>query len=276
MPSTETLFLVTQTRNEEYAGSSDRIRLLSNGMEVARFGYPAGPGFSNVSIIPASLDVDSFLNSNISLAVTSDDAWAPRTAFLFGTLKGSPDDYYVPLAQNLQMDDFGSANPWISQDLSEGKDRWSLGAVAEADENGPLDSFLVIAQTMWAQGSQSSGPIQLSVFGNAAGLPVLVYQTALPTMGNVGVGTKFVTYMTYLPVRSGLSFSASQLISAQITNLSDDAWKPRAVLLFGLSSGAATGRFLGESQYQWWLSQDPTDVPAYAWNAADPSMTILF
>ncbi|UVT18563.1 MAG: hypothetical protein H8K03_12070 [Nitrospira sp.] len=249
--------LVVQTRDEDNAGSTNLIRLFSGFTEVANFKKtPPARGKAKMYFANVDLDYDQFLSNAISLAMTSNDAWAPRSAFLFG-LVISNGAMIMPLAQNF----FLHPNSWVSQDVSKGLDRWPMQSLARATPSDPLDTLIFCMMTADMANAESPGPFELSLFGNVGGQPVLVYQTVLATVGTQNPAERDGTYLTMLPIWSQLNFTADKLAGVQIVNRSDDSWLPADILLFAANKQLTKARLLSR-----WpidgshlVSQDPHD-----------------
>jgi hypothetical protein len=250
--------LVVQTRDEDNAGSTNMLRLFSGLTEIINFKEtPPARGKTKSFSTRVDLDYDQFLSDAISLAMTSDDAWAPRSAFLFGRVMFSNGTRTMPFAQNF----FLNPNSWVSQDVSKGLDRWPMRPLASATPTDPLHTLIFYMMTPDTANAESPGPFELSLFGNVGGQPVLVYQTVLATLGTQSPAERGGKYLVVLPILSQLNFTADKLAGVQIANRSDDSWLPGDIQLFAANQQLTKARLLGrygESGTRP-VSQDPHD-----------------
>ena len=250
--------LVIQTRDEDNAGSTNMLRLFSGRTEVVNFKEtPPARGKTKMFSTNVDLDYDQFLSDAIFLAMTSDDAWAPRSAFLFGRVFSTNSNRTMPFAQNF----FLHPNSWVSQDVSKGLDRWPMQSLARATLSDPLHTLIFYMRTADMANAESPGPFELSLFGNVGGQPVLVYQTVLATVGTQSPAEKDGKYLAVLPISSQLNFTSDKLAGVQIVNRSDDSWLPADIQLFAADQQLTKARLLG----RWGesgsrpVSQDPHD-----------------
>src|SRR5262245_24119165 len=257
MPRITNLVLFVQTRDEEDAGTSNHLRLFSEGVEIGTFpqAVPSRGKAAKLSLNGLQLDYEDFVASDIRLGLTSDDAWAPRAAFLTGNVDGGP---LRPLAWNFWF----NPNSFVSQDITEGVDRWQLKNLVHAKVNDPLQHLVLVTSTRSAQGAESSGPFEFSLFSKTGRVPVLVYHTVLATVGLQAPAERAGVYFVAFSMPRALEISASQLSHAQLTLRSDDAWHGEFIHLFALDEPSGRGRRLGSwsgNDLGTWVSQDPHD-----------------
>jgi hypothetical protein len=258
------LHLALSTRDEDNASSQDHVRLFAGTEEIGSFSdSPPERGKVGLLSMAIELDYEDFVDAQLFLGLTGQDAWAPRTAFLWGRIGQSGETRIVPIAQNF----WDLPNSWISQDTNEGHDRWPMTSITEAGSNDPLRDLVVYTETSGNEDSGSGGPLELSVFGGTDGLPVLIYQTVLSKVGKQGPAEEGGKYIVRLPVVSGVDIRASRLSRAQIANRSDDAWRGKRIYLFGISGNGNMGRLLGKKGNFGWISQDPHDSGTTAYRA---------
>lgn len=258
MARIQTFELMVQTRDEDNAGSTNMLRLFSGLTEVVNFKQtPPTRGKTKMFLAKVDLDYNQFLSNAISLAMTSDDAWAPRSAFLFGLVTSTNGALVMPLAQNF----FLHPNSWVSQDVSKGLDRWPMQSLAHATLSDPLHTLIFYMMTADIANAESPGPFELSLFGNVGGQPVLVYQTVLATVGTQSPSERDGKYLAVLPISSQLNFTADKLAGVQIVNRSDDSWWPADILLFAANQQLTRARLLGRlgTSVSRPVSQDPHD-----------------
>ena len=158
--------LVVQTRDEDNAGNTNMLRLFSGLTEVVNFKEPPpARGKTKMFSTNVDLDYDQFLSNAISLAMTSDDAWAPRSAFLFGRVVSTNSNRTMPFAQNFCL----NPNSWVSRDVSKGQDRWPMEPLARATLSDPLHTLIFYMMKADQANAESPGPFELSLFGNVGG-----------------------------------------------------------------------------------------------------------
>lgn len=257
MATLKSLSLILHTRNEDAADSDNQVRLFCGTEEICLFENPPPEkgrvGFQTQSV---ELDYDDFIDSQLFLALTGQDKWAPRAVFLWGTIEGAGESRVVPLAENF----WHLPKSWISQNIGDNRfDRWPLTVIRESGENERLEDLILYVETSGEEYAGSNGPFELSVFGEADGLPVLCYQTTLAAMGKQEAGSRGGHYLARLQINSGKSYDPSKLLTAQITNRSDDVWKGKRIFLFGIKRDGTKGRLLGKKNGTGWVSQDPHD-----------------
>lgn len=274
MPQVLRLWLTAHTRDEPNASSDNFVRVFSDGSEIATVGRPAPAGYAWSGTGTLNTDLDQLVASELSLGITGRDAWAPRSAIMFAETDDPRFPQYIPIAHRLTPGFFDQKRGWVSQDVGEGVDRWPLTTIQPARVDDPLDTFVVITHVSLfsTSGASSSGAIYFSLYADA-GIPALVVSTPLPQMSGVPPGVINGTYLNTIrlwdanPVQTAITnigVTASQLLAAQFRILSDDAWKPTDLIVFGLNAGRGTGRLLAVSSgsgQNWWISQDPTDSP---------------
>ncbi len=255
------LSLLVGTRDEDHAQSSNGLRLFSGSDEIATFAKPPSAGKQGWYGAAVKLDYDDLIGAPMFLGLTGTDRWAPRSAFVYGWVDTGGGSRTIPLAENIRP---LPINPFVSQDTSEGQDRWPLTTISEAGSNTRLRVLLLVMRTRNNQSAQSKGPFELSVYGDSNGLPVLVYQTTLAPVAKQAPGEKNAHYFVDLQVfqpRVGFTFTSSDLRTAVLTNRSEDAWMANQVFMFGLNPEGNVGRYLGGRRVGWWISQDPHDSP---------------
>jgi hypothetical protein len=262
MPNVTTFHLYAHTRDEpvaENAGSDDNLRLFADGEEIARFDPPPPRGKSKrLMAVDIKYDYDLLISRPLHLGLTGDDRWSPRSAFLVGVVEGLG---LRPLAQNLRP----RPTVHVSQDVGEGVDRWPLTNIAHANIDAPLRDLVIAAKTGPQEWAGSPGPLELTVFAEAAGIPVIVYQTILARAGLQEPAEPDGWYYAHLPVHSKRSFTAAQIAGAQLSVRSDNAWYATSVSLWGLNDTLTSGRLLCEETpvnvLGKMVSQDPHDGP---------------
>jgi len=285
MPTVTKLILVAHTRSDSAAGSDNFLRIFSDGAEIAVMGKPPGPGLAYHLEGDTVVELDQLLNSQISLGVTGRDAWGPRSVFLLALVE-KPAPNYVPIAHVLTPGYFDTKGKWGSQDLSEGRDRWQLNVLKPAGADDLLSTFVIVshAEPFGAPDTGSTGSIHFSLYAEISRLPILVLNSPLPKLGRIHPGVRNFTYMAalrtwhYDPMDNApfsLGFPASVLRAAHFRNLSEDAWRPDLLAVFGLNERRGIARLLTASTGPfWWTSQEPTDSAdaGFGFGAADSIM----
>lgn len=259
MARIKTLCLVLHTRDEATAGSSNHLIgyvFIGNDVQEIEFKVrPPSQGKARLVCRNVDFDYEEFIDSPLPfcLGLTGSDRWAPRTAFVFGQVEDGGERRIIPLAQNF----WNSPNSYVSQDRTEGTDRWPVSTIVEAGEDDDLRDLVLYLETAPNKNAVTPGPLEFSVFGGSEGLPVLVYQTVLADMGKQAPAEQNGKYIIRLPILSGVPFRSSSLTGAQIAVRSDNAWRGQAIYLFGINAAGDRGRLLGRKGNTGWVSQDP-------------------
>jgi hypothetical protein len=204
-------------------------------------------------------DYREFLRRPLYLMLDGADAWWPRDILLIGELDSNGERRWVPLAHAFDR----MAQPWVND-----RDHWKLTVIDEVHAEHPLQDLVVTLATAECKASRgrrnwgaTPGPIQMSVFADGGGFPLLLYQTQLPVLGLKSPGS-LGSYYVRCAVRTGVPFTAARLTTVQFSNLSAVAWKPVYIRVFGLDVTGTKGRLLGSTgATTCWVSQDPYDVP---------------
>jgi hypothetical protein len=304
MPTIRSLQLLLHTRERPEASISwlsslDAVRLFvgENPVNLSDPFLPLSqlvPPDGKMSRVATPADVnipyDELLTKGVSVGVDR-DAWAPRSAFLFGLVTDNPPPLppsggrWVPLAQNFLM----TPNLLVSKDPNDlvganaggmhfvgVTDRWRLSPITESRPDERLSALVLLMITRPSRlpdgrtaNTKTNEPLQFSAFTDVLGEPVLMYQAVLPELGTQKPGEAQGIYFIRLPVEAGPGFTPSRLQSAQIAVLSDDAWSPHEIWLFGLSGDGRLGCLLGRRKLGHdgdWFSQDPNDslIPSEA------------
>lgn len=260
MVDLQSLILFHSTRNEDNAGTTDKIRLFLNGSQVVQFEQSVAPKgkIDTVFQVLPGITVEDIQSQNVEIGLTGTNAWAPKFVFMYGIRADGGGQ--IPIAQNFNE---LPVNYWVSQDLNDfpGKttDRWPLTNISQSGNN--ISTFVLVIHTKDEKYAATGGPLEFSVFGQANGIPALVYQTILSPVGLQKPAEKGGKYLAVLPINFGsdTTINASQITGWQIANKSDDAWAPSWVSLYGLNSVMTEGIYLGWAWTPNWVSQDPHD-----------------
>lgn len=147
-------------------------------------------------------------------------------------------------------------------------------------------TFVVIthAHPFTVEGAGSDGPLHFSLYAALSNIPFLVVSTPLPRMGDVPPGAQNQTYLNTIriwdfdPLAANplqLGVAASGLVAAQFRNLSEDAWKPDELIVFGLDERRGIATLLAvSSRPHWWAGQEPSDAAkaGFGFGAGDSLM----
>ena len=174
-----------QTRLVTNAGTSNQLRLSIGGTNIPLPTHTiAEPGLTtatgNAVSNPIPYKKLTAADDSAELAISGDNAWAPYAAFVYGNLDGQ---LIVPLAYGGPGD---SGKPdWVSQDVSEGSDRWKLQTIrhpkSEQDySKKKVDCVVVlVCSTSW-QDAGSPGPFTFQVYGTSGSMHPLLFSMTLP------------------------------------------------------------------------------------------------
>lgn len=258
------IYLITQTDTSEYAASSNKVSAYYSLTDKFEFDEkpPAKGKVNRLRADASKLDImyEDFVGTDISLTIDGQDAWAPRSAFMYCAVVDYVGIEYRPLAHNLNEPPVPKL--YISRDSSEGQLFWptySILPLLSSDQ--VINRFVLYLRTNDSKDAGSSGPFEFSVFGKPApdSSPCLMFQTSLTKMGNQAAAERGEHYLA--DFKLNVDIQPSSLISAEIRNKGDNAWFPAEALLFGLAGSLDTrGVLLGKKAYNYrWISQDPHD-----------------
>lgn len=260
MATITSLELWMSSRNVRWAGSADDVQVFL-GSQAVSFGPPPSMALA-ARVFADSISVPfDRVNTPISLGIAGRDAWAPREAVLLGLMAndGAPTLKSAVAVARPVIDDSAGADVWVSQDTSEGIQRWPLSRFQPATKDTHLDEFLLALLTDQSY-AWSEGPIDLQIHALVGGIPVLVYHVTLPPVGKAVPGGGHYMFRFRLP-SPGVQYSALHAVS--LINRSDDAWGVVDATLLGwtLEDGRPVGGLLNDpTRVTKAVSQETTDV----------------
>jgi hypothetical protein len=262
------LWLAVLTKNEDDAGSNNRLNLTVNihGDDVFDQDFYLGldrdgaledgllegqAGLGESLALPAPFEANALTNSSIRLGIRGDDAWGARHALLIGrTQPAFEPGRIVALAMETDLAD------WLSADASEGHLTMRLRLVGAGTSTTVIRRVLLLVYTAGASNADTESSIQLQI---AAGGAVVLHQKITDDLD------KFTAHWFFLDVET--PFARGDIAangSIRLSILGTDAWLPKTVFMFGLDTAADRPNEVVTlvSMPEWglgWLSTDPQE-----------------
>jgi hypothetical protein len=188
--------------------------------------------------VPGTVNTDSLNTSSIRLAIRGNDAWTPKSAFVWGR-EQREEGQVVPLGLviDLRRSILISgvlANVTLSQDADEGPVSFLIPQVTPGGANMLIRSLLVAMITADVDDAGTDDPIRLRIT-TADGRVVLDHVIKDTDQNDQEQGQANIYF---IPV--AMAFTRAELgeraIELSIESGDDDAWLPKNFFVFGLSA----------------------------------------
>ena len=180
------IYLITQTDNSEHAASSNKVSAYYSLTDKFEFNEKP-PAIGKVNRLRADVSkqdimYEDFVGTDISLTIDGEDAWAPRSAFVYCAVNDYWGTEYRPLAHNLNEPPV--PKKYVSRDSSEGQLFWPTYSILPLSSDQAINRFVLYLRTPDHKNAGSSGPFEFSVFAKPTpnSSPYLMFQTSLTKM----------------------------------------------------------------------------------------------